>query len=329
MTPEQQQALVLARQRLDAEAVAKEKALRRVKSERAGDEDDGWEAGKTAGALARGTGEGIASTIDLAPEAGQYLWEVGKNLWEEGHGRNYERQAVSSPLTDLYNENMPAVPEGYENVNDLAAVFGPAVIETLATAGTGAGAAFASAGARAAAKAAAKGLAKGAVKSAIHTGEGVVGSEVGGAAGQQLGGDVGKEIGSFAGGVLAGPYLRQGARNIRDTGLAALRHPERAFGFGGGAAAGVGELLRHVDVDPTTAGLLAASVPVGTGLYRGAKKVVSDPLAAVQAVGEALPPTVVRVGSGQIYGDDPYLYHVREEGVPSVARMKNAIVGAP
>jgi hypothetical protein len=326
MTPEQEQLRVQAQQRVEAQQRLKRTADARIVTK----QDDGWDAGKTAGALARGTGEGIASTVDLVPQAGQYLWEVGKNLWEEGHGRNYERKAVSSPLTDLYNENMPAVPKGYENVNDLAAVFGPAVLETLATGGAGAPAAFAQAGARGAAKAALKGVAKGAVKSALHTAEGVGGSQVGGALGQQIGGDVGEEIGSFAGGALGGPAVRKGLSNLKDAGLSAVKHPYAALGSTGGGIAGIGEVLRHIDVDPTVAGLLAAAVPVGVGAarsgVRGIKKIITNPIGAAQDVGEMVPPTVVRVGSGQTYDDNPYLYHLKE-GIPPVQQMKESILG--
>jgi hypothetical protein len=137
MTPAQQEAYVRARQKLDEENAAKERALRDAQGAAVSEQDQGWDAGKTALALGRGTGEGVAATADLPIQAGQWLWEVAKNAALEATGTPYERQAVSSPLADLYNENMPAAPAGYENVNDIAAIVGPALIETIATGGAG------------------------------------------------------------------------------------------------------------------------------------------------------------------------------------------------
>jgi hypothetical protein len=311
MTPEQEQLRVRAQQRVEAQQRLKRTADARIATK----QDQGWDAGKTALAIGRGTGEGLASTVDLPLQAGQWLWEVGKNAALEATGTPYERQAVSSPLTDLYNENMPAAPKGYENVNDVAAIFGPAIVETLATGGAGAPAAFAQATARGAAKQLAKGVARGAVKSAAHTAEGVGGSQVGGAVGQAVGGDVGEEVGSFVGGAAGGPLLRKGVRNIKDAGLAAIRNPwKTAVGVGAGAG-GIDTALRYLPIDHTTAGLLAAAVPVGAGVLSGAKKLYRDPIGAVQNVGEALPGTAARVGAGEIYDDRPLLWQLRRDGV--------------
>lgn len=281
----------------------------------------GWDAGKTALAIGRGTGEGIASTADLPLQGGQWLYEVAKNAALEATGTPYERKAVSAPLTDFYNENMPAPPAGYENVNDIAAIVGPAVVETALSAGIGAPAAFAKAGA----KGVAKGIGRHVATNALQTGAGVVGSEFGGAIGEQLGGDIGQELGSFGGALLGGPALHSAGRNVVSAGNRALRNPvQTTLGLGGLTSAGAG--LHYLGVDPSLAGILAASVPLTAKAAGGVKNAVTNPAGFAQAVGGTLPGAAVRTGAGEIYEDNPYLWHANQ-GLPPVQQMKNAILG--
>lgn len=167
---------------------------------------------KSIRTLARGTGEGIASTLDLPDVAGQWLGEVGRNLWEEGHGRPYERKSAQWPITDFYNEKIAApVQPGYERMNDITAMIAPAIIETAATMGAGGPAAIAQMGARQGLRGAAKTAkqmagagSRSVARAATTTGVGVGGGYLGGEAGELIGGETGKEIGGFLGGLLAG-----------------------------------------------------------------------------------------------------------------------------
>jgi len=327
MTPAQQEAYVRARQKLDEENAAKERALRDAQGAAVSEQDQGWDAGKTALALGRGTGEGVAATADLPIQAGQWLWEVAKNAALEATGTPYERQAVSSPLADLYNENMPAAPAGYENVNDIAAIVGPALIETIATGGAGAPAALAQAAARQGVKGviktAAKGAAKAAAKTAADVGTGVVGGELGGVVGNAIGGDLGEEIGRFAGAVTGKPLAKTGLKNIKDAGLAAYRNPGYAALGAGTGVPSVVTMLKQTGLDPSLAGLMAASLPIGAGVIRGGKKLLAAPdpqlslfpgaptsraAAITQALKDATPSAVGRVGSSQVFEEkDPVL----------------------
>lgn len=316
LSPEQQRALVETQNEIERD---RQEALRATQREMNPD----WDAGKTALAIGRGTGEGIASTADLPLQGGQWLYEVAKNAALEATGTPYERQAVSAPLTDFYNENMPAPPAGYENVNDIAAVLGPAVVETALSAGVGAPAAFARAGA----KGVAKGLARKVATNVGSTGAGVIGSEFGGAIGEQLGGDVGQELGSFGGALLGGPALRSNARAGRRLVSQAIENPLAALGGLGGGGAGLHALSNYdLPGSPSLGALLAAAVPPTADAYRGVKNAVTNPAGLAQTVGGTLPGAAVRVGAGEIYEDNPYLWHANQ-GLPPVQQMKNAILG--
>jgi len=165
---------------------------------------------KSIRTLARGTGEGIASTLDLPDVAGQWLGEVGKNLWEESQGRPYERKSAQWPITDFYNDKVAApVQPGYERMNDITAMIAPAIIETAATMGAGAPAAISQMAARTGlrgagqtakqmAGAGARSVARGATTTGVGAGGGYLGSE----AGELIGGETGREVGGFIGGAL-------------------------------------------------------------------------------------------------------------------------------
>jgi hypothetical protein len=196
--------------------------------------------GKGAQTLARGMGEGVAQTADLPVQAGQYLWEVGKNLWEEGHGRPYERKSVRSPITEAYNEVVGAPVPGYESMNDWTAMLGPAVVEAITSAGASIPASIGTALARTGARTLptiAKHVGGGVVRAAGRTAgteaAGYAGSYGAGELGKLVGGDIGEEIGQGVGGVLAGgvgPTVKGGIRhyyNLNDRSENTLRAIQR------------------------------------------------------------------------------------------------------
>jgi hypothetical protein len=200
MTPEQERARVQMQQQVEEDARAKGKAVRSMKSDVASDQDSWWDTTrKSVGTALRGTGEGIAATLDLPADAIE--WTTGKDSLPS--------------FANGYNSVVPAVPEGYENINDWAAIVGPAAIESIATLGAGAPAALAGAGLRQAAKAAARGTLKAAGRTVSNVGGGMVGSQVGGelgeVAGEAIGSpELGEKIGNIAG-ALTGPRGATGA----------------------------------------------------------------------------------------------------------------------
>ncbi len=196
--------------------------------------------GKGAQTLARGTGEGFAQTADLPIQGAQYLWEVGKNLWEEGHGRPYERKSVRSPITDAYNEVVGDPLPGYESMNDWTAMVGPAAVEAIISAGASIPASIGTALARTGAKTlptiakhVGGGAARAVGRTAATEGAGYAGSYGAGELGDLVGGDIGKEIGTGLGGVLAGgvaPAVKGGIKhyyNLNDRSENTLRAIQR------------------------------------------------------------------------------------------------------
>jgi hypothetical protein len=307
MTPEQEAVRVKLQNRVDADALMKERILRGLNSRIAGEQDSaGTQALKYAGAATRGTGEGLASLADMPHVGGHWFGEVLKNAWEEGHGRPYTRTASDWPVTEAYNKTMPAAPVGYETTNDVAAVLGPAVIETALTGGFGAPAAFANAG-RAARLVG--GATRGVGKTALDLGTGVAGSEVGKGVGQAVGGDIGAEIGQF-GGALAAPALTSVAAPAAAR-YAAAPSSKAPLSFGDllnplnlvGLTSGASVVPKIMESGLTPSNLAALAVPAGIYGARAARdKIVGIPALQpiIQALGQN--PSLANVLSSSVVG---------------------------
>lgn len=332
-TPEQQQAVVEARNALErerqaaiaeaqaqmeSEQIAKEGALREAKSGLAGEQDSGaMQALKYTGAGLRGTGEGIAETLDMVHQPWQWLYEVGKNAALESTGTPYTRKPVTSPLADAYNAVMPAPPSGYETTNDVASVVGPAVIETAATLGLGGPEAAAGAGVRYAGKQLLRNAPKIAAKSAYNVGTGVVGGEAGGAAGDVIGdifGDAatGREVGTAIGSLFGKPITHAGARFAGDV----VSGKSKPSVFSSGPAIAAYDMF--MEGGPSMRNLAMLATPAIPAVVNAVKSPVATAQAAKAAIMRSKPTLgdllagSTRAAGSEIFQDNPYLPHFRK-----------------
>jgi hypothetical protein len=152
------------------------------------------QAWKYPAAALHGTGRGIAGLGDLALSAGNVLVNDVKSLaGQPVSGSNYVH-----PLTNAYDENLPAAPKGYEGTSDVASVFGPIAVMEAATGGLASPAAAAMLVPR----------------TAIIGTSGIAGGEIGGGVGEMIGGEKGRVEGEAFGSAILPGLLTAGGRSV-------------------------------------------------------------------------------------------------------------------